>query len=195
MRKTLQPAISAVCVFLTCCLGVAAPAAAAEADALFRQQVAPIFQRRCLGCHNQQDRKGKFSLQTRAAALAGGESGVVIHPGNPKASYLLDLITPADGEASMPKDADPLAPKEVSLIRQWIAAGANWPDGFVLKADRVSDTDWWSLRPLAKPTVPKLTAEQAARHERRSTPSSSPGFANTVCLPARKQTDLRSSAG
>ena len=34
------------------------------AEDFFRNQVAPILQRRCLSCHNSDDRKGQFSLQT-----------------------------------------------------------------------------------------------------------------------------------
>ena len=42
--------------------------------------------------------------------LKGGESGAeAIVPGKPDESNLLDLITPDDGKAEMPKDKPPLA--------------------------------------------------------------------------------------
>ena len=57
--------------------------------------------------------------------FAGGDSELAaIVPGKPDESYLLDLITPSEGSAEMPKEADPLADAEVELIRKWIAQGA-----------------------------------------------------------------------
>jgi mono/diheme cytochrome c family protein len=128
----------------------------AAADDLFRDRVAPILQRRCLTCHNATDKKGGLSLETAAALETGGDSGPPVAAGSPDESYLLDLITPEKGRAKMPKDADPLKPDEIAAIRDWIARGATWPKDFKLEAARVASTDWWSLRPLVKPAVPKL---------------------------------------
>lgn len=111
-------------------------------------EVGRIFERRCVGCHNSADLKGGLSLERMDGALAGGESGAAIVPQDPGSSYLLDLVTPRDGRAEMPKEGDPLKLKEVEAIRAWIAAGAVWPAGVTLSADRVADTDWWSLRPV-----------------------------------------------
>ena len=53
----------------------------ANDEALFRQQVGPIFERHCLSCHNGTDSKGDLSLATAAAMRVGGESGQVKNPG------------------------------------------------------------------------------------------------------------------
>ncbi len=37
--------------------------------------------------------------------------------------------------------------------------GANWPDGFVLTPPVVTDTNWWSLRPLVRPAVPEVSPQ------------------------------------
>jgi mono/diheme cytochrome c family protein len=108
------------------CLAFVSAAQAQDAD-FFREKVAPIFEARCLACHNGQDREGGLSLETRSAALKGGESGEVIVPENPDGSYLLNLITPSHGKADMPKQADPLSAQDVASIRKWIADGARWP--------------------------------------------------------------------
>lgn len=131
------------------------PARGAEPAAFFRERVASIFQRRCLSCHNAELKQGGLSLETRQAALKGGESGEVIVPGNPDGSYLLSLITPAKGQAEMPKEADPLSPKDVAAIRQWIEQGAKWPADFKLEP-QLADRNWWSLRPLNKPPLPDV---------------------------------------
>jgi hypothetical protein len=61
----------------------------------------------------------------------------------------------------MPKDAAPLSPDEVAAIKQWIEAGANWPEGFKLQPPRVADLNWWSLKPLVKPALPQLTSPES----------------------------------
>ncbi len=118
----------------------------------FREHVAPILQRRCLSCHNDADPKGDLSLQTAKTAMADG----YIDPGKPDDSHLLELITPVNGRAKMPKDGDPLTADEVAAIRKWIRSGASWPPGLKLKAAAVSNFDWWSYRPIQRPAVPQL---------------------------------------
>ena len=139
----------------------ASRASAADEAAVFLTKVVPVLQRRCLSCHNATAKKGGLSLATAAAALKGGESGLAIVPGKPDESYLLDLIAPDKGRAEMPKDSDPLAANEIAAIRQWIAAGARWPKTFTIRPATVSDLNWWSLKPIKRPSVPKLD-EQAA---------------------------------
>src|SRR6056297_923250 len=95
----------------------------AVGDEHFREHVAPVLQRRCLSCHDDQQRKGGFSLQSAEAAMEGG----YIESGDAEASHLVSLITPADGKAAMPKNADPLSQEEIDAIRNWIDQGARWP--------------------------------------------------------------------
>jgi dipeptidyl aminopeptidase/acylaminoacyl peptidase len=60
-----------------------------------------------------------------ATLLKGGESGSpAVVPGDPKKSYLLEQITPAEGKADMPKDAPPLGATEIATIARWIEQGA-----------------------------------------------------------------------
>ncbi|SFJ16096.1 DUF1553 domain-containing protein [Planctomicrobium piriforme] len=120
------------------------------ADELFDTQIKPLLERKCLSCHNEQDRKGSLSLQTAAAMHTGGESGAVVVNGDAAASYLLDLITPTDGKAAMPKGGQPLSPEEIAAVRKWIDSGAAWPDALKLEPEI-----WWSLRPLQRPQVPQ----------------------------------------
>lgn len=132
--------------------------AAEEEKTLFEREVAPILERRCLSCHNGEQLKGGFSLETAESAM---DSGYII-AGDVELSYLVEMIAPADGKPKMPKDSDPLKAKEVAAIKKWIAAGAHWPAERKLTAAKVTDTDWWSLRPLKKPELPKLSAADQA---------------------------------
>ena len=126
-------------------------ATAANADDLFEQQIAPIFKEHCVRCHNDELRRGDFSLQSAAALKAGGESGDVVAIGDPDSSYLLDLITADDGKAEMPQGAGPLSDTDVDAIRRWIADGVSWPTDFIIEQPQ-----WWSLRPLQRPSVPEV---------------------------------------
>src|SRR5262245_52671369 len=126
-------------------------AAPAEDDV---SKAAAIFERRCLACHNNKDKKGGLSLATQKDLLAGGESGAVVVAGKPAESLLLDYIT--GNKPAMPKTGPPLSAEEVAAIRAWIAAGATWPADLVLKDRSLADTNWWSLKPLVRPPVPRI---------------------------------------
>jgi hypothetical protein len=124
----------------------------ADDGELFRQQVAPIFERHCTGCHQGAKAKGGLVLTTQKAALAGGESGPAIVPFKPDESLLVEYVT--GDKPAMPKDAPPLATEQVAAIRRWIAEGAQWPADLVLADRRRIDGPWWSLVPLARVAAP-----------------------------------------
>ena len=123
-----------------------------RAEDLFRDRIAPILERRCLSCHNDRQREGDFSLQTATSGLADG----YIEPGDVEGSHLLDLIVATNGKAAMPKNADPLSDEEVGLVRDWINAGATWPDGLRLEEAQVKEFDWWSFQSIQRPEVPQI---------------------------------------
>src|SRR3954471_1996082 len=89
----------------------------------FERQIEPIIKERCLECHSQDKRKGGLSLATYADALDGGRNGPAIRPGNAARSILIHRLTGAV-EPQMPKDKDPLTPRELRLVRLWIDQGA-----------------------------------------------------------------------
>ncbi len=120
-------------------------------DDAFQDRVAPILERRCITCHNDAQLAGDVSLQSAAVAMASGS----IEPGDADGSHLIDLITAKDGKAGMPKDAEPLSPEEVDLIRSWIEAGAKWPEDLRLETPHLSNFDWWSFQSLEKPEIPQ----------------------------------------
>jgi len=133
---------------------VVVPAHAQSQDSDFETRIAPIFERRCVSCHNDDDRKGELSLQSAEGLRTGGESGPAIGA-DAEASLLLDYVI--GDEPEMPKDAARLSTSEVDSIRRWIAAGAKWPQSRRLEDKALVDTNWWSLQPLARPVLPKLT--------------------------------------
>ena len=98
----------------------------------YYNDVRPIFQANCQGCHQPAKASGDYVMTSFAAMLKGGESEeTAIVPGKPDASHLIEEITPEDGAAEMPKNAKPLSDVEIETITNWIAAGAvdDTPDG------------------------------------------------------------------
>ncbi len=75
----------------------------------------------CLRCHGPEQKKGGLDLSRRAGLLKGGKSGVVVVPGSPEESTLVDKIT--DGEMP-PKAALPR--EQVETIRAWVKSGAHY---------------------------------------------------------------------
>ena len=115
----------------------------------FERDIAPIFETKCLSCHNASDAEGEFALESFQSAI---EHPDAIVSGDASESYLVNVITGPNPD--MPEDGDPLSGAEVSLIERWINEGAAWPNGRVLKDKEPRDLDWWSLQPIKSKPVP-----------------------------------------
>lgn len=121
----------------------------------FETQIAPIFTRHCISCHDASAPEGSLDLTQRAHALAGGDSGQVIEPGKADGSYLLELIvTDKNGQADMPQQGSPLSADQVELIRRWIDEGASWPEALPALEPMRGDKTWWSLQPIQETPPP-----------------------------------------
>src|SRR5688500_16070623 len=112
-------------------MAVQASAAPPAADGALAERVWSVLNAKCLSCHGNDEKKikAKLDLRTRAGALKGGESGPAVVPGNAEESLLYIGVTRAEEDFAMPpKESDKLSAEQVELIRNWIAAGAAWPD-------------------------------------------------------------------
>jgi mono/diheme cytochrome c family protein len=132
------------------------PQARADDTRLFEQKVALLLQQRCVQCHNEQKKRGGLDLTSRAGLLRGGEEGRVVVPGDAAGSRLLRMI--GGDRPAMPKNGKRLTGDEIDALREWVAAGAPWPQNRVLVPDRKAPLEetWWSLRPLVRPAVPAV---------------------------------------
>lgn len=122
---------------------LAAPTAYAQisdAERSFTLEVLPLLQSKCFGCHGaDDDLKGEFDARTREALLRGGESEEPsIIPGDPDASPLVHAIE-WEGLEMPPKENDRLTAEQIQWVRQWIAAGAPWPNSTVQDEIRAAD--------------------------------------------------------
>ena len=97
----------------------------------FSRHVAPIFAERCIACHNTRSPGGRLNLDSFAALSKGGEAGPALTAHKSAESLLLTMIQ----DGSMPKDADPLKPEEITIVKQWIDVGAPLDAGVPVTAD------------------------------------------------------------
>ncbi len=119
--------------FVAVCLALAITARAGEdgSETLFAEKVWPVLEQQCVKCHGAEKQKGGLRLDSRDAALRGGDSGPSIVPGNAGESLLVKLVHHADLDRTMPpkeklKDAD------IAVLEQWIESGAPWPENFAV---------------------------------------------------------------
>src|SRR2546425_1220271 len=80
--------------------------AAIQDQADFATQIKPILEKSCVRCHARGQRKGGFSIETRASVLAGGETGPAVVVGKSDQSLLIELITGRDPDRVMPAKGD-----------------------------------------------------------------------------------------
>jgi hypothetical protein len=124
------------------------PPAAGETS--FVAEIAPILVTRCGNCHVKEAR-GRFSMANYATLMKGPAEGVVIFPGEPVGSRLIEVIESGD----MPRGGGKVAPAEYALLQKWIKEGAKF-DGKDPMANLAA------LSPDAKAEEPKMLEVVAA---------------------------------
>jgi WD40 repeat protein/mono/diheme cytochrome c family protein len=100
-----------------------------NAPVSYYKKIRPIFQAQCQGCHQPAKAKGSYVMTDFARLLAGGEDCTkdkkqAIVAKDPDKSFLVEQITPKNGEAEMPPKKAPLGDADLQLIRRWISEGA-----------------------------------------------------------------------
>lgn len=101
--------------------------ASAAAPVSFRNDVAPLLQRRCATCHNAENPKGRYQLDTFARLLRAGQSDLSpVTPGKPAQSEIAALLRETSAQDRMPQKADAMPETEIAIIERWIAEGAKF---------------------------------------------------------------------
>ncbi len=91
----------------------------------FRQHIAPLLQRRCVGCHGEDSAKGGYRLDSFTRLSKSGESELPpLVAGQAKESELYRLLVETNAPDRMPQKAEPLPAHEIALVERWIAQGA-----------------------------------------------------------------------
>ncbi len=164
--------------FWLCFLSViwgALPGAFAEQDRdpakekFFEAQVRPLLIAKCVKCHGESKTKGGLRLDSREGLLDGGESGVVVVPGDPKKSPLIEAINYESFE--MPPDGK-LSKEEIAIFTKWVEDGAYWPIEAKAASGKRSgkgitddDKKWWAFQPIARPKAPQHPNDSWSRND------------------------------
>lgn len=127
-------------------------AAPAPAAVDFVQDIQPIFSEHCYQCHGGHKQEAAFRLDHKPSALKGGDFGLAILPGKADDSRLMHAVLGTNPKMRMPRKGDPLSAAEIGKLKEWIDAGAVWPDSASVKLEQ--KTDHWAFKPPVKPKVP-----------------------------------------
>ncbi len=145
--------------------------------------VEPIFREKCLGCHGGERPKGRFSVESFEAILAGGRKGVSLAAGSVEESRLFRLVSRAEKPVMPPEKQGPLSAAEVEVIRRWIEDG--------LARGRPVPRDEPYSRPLdppvyrRAPAITAITFSSGPKSEPAAASASSPGLESPVASSPR----------
>ncbi|HVW96373.1 MAG TPA: c-type cytochrome domain-containing protein [Mucilaginibacter sp.] len=95
---------------------------------VYRDVIQPLFESKCVNCHNTGKAKGGLMLIDEKSILKGGKDGKLIVPGQPQISLLLQRIhLPDDDKKHMPPSGKPqLSPDEMRLLYLWVKENADF---------------------------------------------------------------------
>lgn len=123
-KPVSDPARMSFSRLLILLMSLAAASVAGAVD--FKKDIQPILKARCYECHSEQAKKEKagyvFDNLERFKNDIGPKGQIV--PGDVERSNFLDLVT-RDKDRMPPGGKEPLTPKEVKLVREWIEQGAS----------------------------------------------------------------------
>ncbi|HEV3236969.1 MAG TPA: PSD1 and planctomycete cytochrome C domain-containing protein, partial [Gemmataceae bacterium] len=132
----------------------------------FENSVRPVLSENCFRCHGPKKQENGLRLDSRAAILAGGDSGPAVAPGKPKESLILTAVRYSD-DLRMPPDHK-LKDKDIEALIKWVEEGALWPNyeakslpASVRREQKITkrDREFWSFRPIENPPLPKVKNE------------------------------------
>jgi Protein of unknown function (DUF1553)/Protein of unknown function (DUF1549)/Planctomycete cytochrome C len=168
-----------------------------EAAEFFEARVRPIIADQCVKCHGPKKQSSGLRLDSRAAALKGGDSGPAVVPFKPDESLLLQAVEHTRDELKMPPERK-LADSSIAMLRQWISMGAPWSADSMEKktgaaaSNAATSSRHWAFQPV-KPQVPPPVKER----DQVRTPVDSFVVAGleaaglTLSLPADRRTLIR----
>ncbi|HKB40452.1 MAG TPA: c-type cytochrome domain-containing protein [Gemmataceae bacterium] len=89
----------------------------------YDEHVLPILRDKCIGCHNQDKKRGGLILSNYTAVMQGGSSGAAVKPGDTENSLLFKAVS-HKAEPFMPPNSPRIPDDKLAVIEKWIAGGA-----------------------------------------------------------------------
>lgn len=102
------------------------PAATNKVD--FLRDIKPILDGSCLKCHGPEKPKSRFRVDHREALLKGGDSGIVVIPGQSAKSPMIHFVARLVEDMEMPPagKGEALTAAQIGLLRAWIDQDLPW---------------------------------------------------------------------
>jgi len=112
---------------------------------VFTDMVKPIFNAKCVSCHNSNKAKGELVMESPALLLRGGKDGPLWDTADVNMSLIMQrLHLPLEEKKHMPPNGKPqLTDEEMAILYNWIKGGAD----FKVKVVDLAPTD--TLRSIA----------------------------------------------
>ena len=93
---------------------------------VFPHIIQPVFNNKCINCHNPSKKEGGLLLTTYSEVIAGGDHGQIIDLKAPLESSLLNRVTlPKSHKKFMPPRGATLTFGEIQIIEWWMQNGAD----------------------------------------------------------------------
>ncbi len=144
---------------------VASTAPDAKGAEFFTKKIEPILRDACYKCHSHSSDKikGGLVLDSRDAAITGGDTGAAVVPGDPAKSLLIEAVAYKNDDMQMPPKGKKLPDEQIALLTEWVKMGAPWPEEPGQKMTKrakgkITDGDraWWAFQPVVKVEPPVL---------------------------------------
>tara|TARA_A100001011_G_scaffold134400_1_gene141728 strand:- start:2794 stop:4083 length:1290 start_codon:yes stop_codon:yes gene_type:complete len=88
---------------------------------IYNDLIQPIFNQKCVSCHNKEIFRGNLNMDSYSNLLKGGSSGNPINKSDPRKSLLIKRITmPTSDLKYMPPDGEPVSFDEIKTLIWWI---------------------------------------------------------------------------
>jgi hypothetical protein len=100
------------------------PSLAAQDSPGYDKHIQPIFTRCCVQCHNMKRHRGGLDLETFEGLMKSANKKPFVVPGEPDKSRVVRMVEGKLKHPKLPEKGKRPNADEISLLREWIAAGA-----------------------------------------------------------------------
>ena len=126
---------------------------------IYRDLIEPVVAGKCFDCHNEEQKRGGFAMDSPEGMEEGGDHGAVLVSGKPYESELLTRVTlPRNDRLFMPPKGTPMTYQEVRLLEWWINDGADF-DGRLKEKEIPQSIQLLLLREYGLDLEPKPLVE------------------------------------
>jgi hypothetical protein len=134
-----------------------------EQEKFFEEKIRPVLAAKCWECHGSKKAESGLRLDSRAAILAGGESGQKgAIAGDPDKSLMIQAVHHR-GDVQMPPEGK-LPELQIADLSEWVKQGLPWPESSpsaelaltAAQRARQDQQSHWAYQPVTRPPLPAV---------------------------------------